>query len=143
MHARILGSFRLEEGGQRIPLGGARQRAVLVSLLLHANEVVPSEQLLMDLWGEDAPLSAANSLHAVDDHFHGNCRVGRQRNRGAREQPPVQINKSNAGLSWMNVYSDCRKVFVESYHRRSATAWQRAHCPFAYPVFPYELLYDL
>jgi DNA-binding SARP family transcriptional activator/tetratricopeptide (TPR) repeat protein len=65
MHARILGSFRLEEGGQRIPLGGFRQRAVLVSLLLHANEVVPSEQLLMDLWGEDSPRSAANSLQAA------------------------------------------------------------------------------
>src|SRR3984885_7731573 len=65
MHARILGSFRLEDGGQRIPLGGFRQRAVLVSLLLHANEVVPSEQLLMDLWGEDSPRSAANSLQAA------------------------------------------------------------------------------
>lgn len=65
MHARILGSFELEEGGRRISLGGIRQRAVLVSLLLHANEVVPSEQLLMDLWGEDSPLSAANSLQAA------------------------------------------------------------------------------
>jgi DNA-binding SARP family transcriptional activator len=65
MHARILGSFQLEEGGRTIPMGGVRQRAVLVSLLLHVNEVVPSEQLLMDLWGEDSPLSAANSLQAA------------------------------------------------------------------------------
>jgi DNA-binding SARP family transcriptional activator len=65
MHARILGSFQLEAGGRTIPMGGVRQRAVLVSLLLHVNEVVPSEQLLMDLWGEDSPLSAANSLQAA------------------------------------------------------------------------------
>jgi DNA-binding SARP family transcriptional activator len=65
MQTRILGSFQLEEGGRRIPLGGARQRTVLVSLLLHANEVVPSEQLLLDLWGEDSPPSAANSLQAA------------------------------------------------------------------------------
>jgi predicted ATPase/DNA-binding SARP family transcriptional activator len=65
MQARILGSFQLEEGGRRIPIGGARQRAVFVSLLLHANEVVPSEQLLMDLWGEDTPPGAANSLQAA------------------------------------------------------------------------------
>jgi DNA-binding SARP family transcriptional activator len=65
MQARILGSLQLEEGGRRIPMGGARQRAVLVSLLLHANEVVPSEQLLMDVWGEDSPSSAANSLQAA------------------------------------------------------------------------------
>ena len=65
MQARILGPFQLEEGGRHIPVGGVRQRAVLVSLLLHANEVVPSEQLLMDLWGEDSPPSAANSLQAA------------------------------------------------------------------------------
>jgi DNA-binding SARP family transcriptional activator len=65
MHARILGSFQLEEGGRTIPVGGVRQRAVLVSLLLRVNEVVPSEQLLMDLWGEDSSLSAANSLQAA------------------------------------------------------------------------------
>jgi DNA-binding SARP family transcriptional activator/tetratricopeptide (TPR) repeat protein len=65
MQARILGSFQLEEGGRRIPLGGVRQRAVFVSLLLRANEVVPSEQLLMDLWGEDSTPGAANSLQAA------------------------------------------------------------------------------
>src|SRR5215468_8114439 len=65
MQARILGPFQLEEGGRHIAVGGVRQRAVLVSLLLHANEVVPSEQLLMDLWGEDSPPSAANSLQAA------------------------------------------------------------------------------
>ena len=65
MHARILGSIQLEEGGRRILIGGVRQRAVLVSLLMHANEVVPSEQLLVDLWGEDSPPSAANALQAA------------------------------------------------------------------------------
>ena len=65
MQARILGSFQLEEGGRRIPLGGVRQRAVFVGLLLHANEVVPSEQLLMNLWGDDSPPGAANSLQAA------------------------------------------------------------------------------
>ena len=65
MQARILGSFQLDEGGRRIPLGGVRQRAVFVSLLLHANEVVPSGQILTELWGEDVPPSAANSLQAA------------------------------------------------------------------------------
>ena len=65
MQVRILGPFQLEEGGRRITIGGVRQRAVLASLLLHANEVVPSEQLLVDLWGEDSPPSAANALQAA------------------------------------------------------------------------------
>jgi len=65
MQVRMLGPFQLEEGGGRIPISGQRQRAVLASLLLRANEVVPSEQLLVDLWGEDSPSSAANSLQAA------------------------------------------------------------------------------
>jgi DNA-binding SARP family transcriptional activator len=65
MRVRILGPFDLEDGGRRITIGGVRQRAVLVGLLLHANEVVPSEQLLVDLWGEDSPPGAANALQAA------------------------------------------------------------------------------
>src|SRR5215469_15510181 len=65
MRVRILGPFYLEDGGQQITMGGVRQRAVLADLLLHANEVVPSEQILVELWGDDAPPSAANALQAA------------------------------------------------------------------------------
>src|SRR5215470_10594209 len=65
MRVRILGPFDLEDGGRRITIGGVRQRAVLADLLLHANEVVPSEQILIDLWGVDTSASAANALQAA------------------------------------------------------------------------------
>jgi DNA-binding SARP family transcriptional activator len=65
MQVRILGPFQVEEAGRRIAIGGVRQRAVLADLALHANEVMPSEQLLVDLWGEDSPPSAANALQAA------------------------------------------------------------------------------
>jgi DNA-binding SARP family transcriptional activator/tetratricopeptide (TPR) repeat protein len=65
MRVRILGPFHLEDGGRQITIGGVRQRAVLAGLLLHANEAVPSEQLLVELWGEDSPPSAANALQAA------------------------------------------------------------------------------
>src|SRR6516162_11042074 len=65
MRVRILGPFDLEDGGRRVMIGGVRQRAVLADLLLHAKEVVPSEQLLVELWGEDSPPSAANALQAA------------------------------------------------------------------------------
>ena len=67
MQVRILGPFQLEEGGRRIAIGGLRQRAVLAGLVLHANEVVPSEQLLVELWGEDSPPGAA----AATDNRNG------------------------------------------------------------------------
>jgi len=65
MQVRILGPFQVEDTGRRITIGGVRQRAVLADLVLHANEVMPSEQLLVDLWGEDSPPSAANALQAA------------------------------------------------------------------------------
>jgi DNA-binding SARP family transcriptional activator len=65
MRIGILGSFEVEDGGQQITISGVRQREVLADLLLHANEVVPSGQILVDLWGEDVPPSAANALQAA------------------------------------------------------------------------------
>src|SRR6266568_5463450 len=65
VQVRILGPFQLEDGGRQITVGGVRQRAVLADLVLNANEVVPSEQLLLDLWGEESPPSAANALQAA------------------------------------------------------------------------------
>ena len=65
MRVRILGPFQVGDGGRRIAIDGVRQRAVLADLVLHANEVVPSEQLLVELWGEDSPASAANALQAA------------------------------------------------------------------------------
>jgi DNA-binding SARP family transcriptional activator len=65
MDFRLLGPLELAESGRPIVCGGARQGAVLALLLLHANQVVPSGRLLVELWGEDAPPSAANALQAA------------------------------------------------------------------------------
>jgi DNA-binding SARP family transcriptional activator len=65
MEVRLLGSLELAEGGLPVAVGGVRQRAVLALLVLHANEVVPAERLLVELWGEDAPPTAANALQAA------------------------------------------------------------------------------
>jgi DNA-binding SARP family transcriptional activator len=49
---RILGPFEvLAADGEPLQLGGQRQRAVLVSLLLRANEVVSTDVLVDRLWG--------------------------------------------------------------------------------------------
>ena len=59
---RILGPLEVLRDGVVVPLAGQKQRALLAVLLLHANEVVPSERLIEELWGEDAPKTAATSL---------------------------------------------------------------------------------
>ena len=52
MEFRILGSLEARECGAPLTLGGAKQRALLAVLLLHANEVVSTESLIDLLWEE-------------------------------------------------------------------------------------------
>jgi DNA-binding SARP family transcriptional activator/DNA-binding beta-propeller fold protein YncE len=52
-----------------LPLGGTRQRAVLALLLLRANEVVPLDRLIDELWGESPPDSAANIVQGYVSHL--------------------------------------------------------------------------
>jgi YVTN family beta-propeller protein len=59
---RILGPLEVEDDGRVLPLGGAKQRALLALLLLHANEVVSRDRLIDDIWGERAPETAATAL---------------------------------------------------------------------------------
>jgi DNA-binding SARP family transcriptional activator len=59
---RILGPLEVVDGDGPLPLGGQRQRAVLALLLLHANEVVSTERLVDQLWGEQPPRTATTSL---------------------------------------------------------------------------------
>ena len=51
----------LDDHGRAVALGGFKQRAVLMILLLHANEVVTSERLIDELWGERPPASATKT----------------------------------------------------------------------------------
>jgi DNA-binding SARP family transcriptional activator len=51
---RILGPLEVWDDGVALPLGGPRTRALLALLLLHANEVVSSDRLIDELWGENS-----------------------------------------------------------------------------------------
>jgi DNA-binding SARP family transcriptional activator len=55
---RILGPLEVAVNGTPIALGPAKQRAVFGILLLHANEVVPTERLIDEVWGETPPPTA-------------------------------------------------------------------------------------
>src|SRR4051812_29643110 len=57
MDYRILGPLEVVDEGRVLPLGGARQRALLTALILRMNEVVPSDRLLDEVWADDPPAS--------------------------------------------------------------------------------------
>jgi len=58
----MLGSFDVVVDGRSVHVGGAKQRALLAILALHANEVVPADRLIAQLWPRDAPESAISTL---------------------------------------------------------------------------------
>ena len=62
MQFRILGPLEVADGDSVVPLPGTKQRALLALLLLNANEVVSSDRLIDELWGEDAPGSGRSAL---------------------------------------------------------------------------------
>ncbi len=59
----LLGPLLVRRDGVTVPLSSGKQRALLVALLLNANQAVPTEQLAGVLWGPSPPTSARASLH--------------------------------------------------------------------------------
>jgi hypothetical protein len=55
---RVLGSFEVVDADGPLALGGPKQRALLAVLLLHRGEVVSTDRLIDQLWGEQPPASA-------------------------------------------------------------------------------------
>ena len=59
---RILGPLEVLDGDRVVALGGGRQRALLAILLLRANQVVSTDQLIDGLWGETPPPTARQTV---------------------------------------------------------------------------------
>jgi DNA-binding SARP family transcriptional activator len=62
MEFRILGPLEAVDDGRAVPLGGAKQRALLTVLVLHANETLGLDRLIDELWGERPPATAAKTV---------------------------------------------------------------------------------
>src|SRR6266516_7977080 len=62
MEFRVLGTLDVVDGARPVPINGAKQRALLAILLLHANQTVSSGRLLEELWGDELPDSGLTAL---------------------------------------------------------------------------------
>ncbi|MEW6473927.1 MAG: BTAD domain-containing putative transcriptional regulator [Actinomycetota bacterium] len=65
MEFRILGPLEVVEGNQTVTLGGSRERALLALLLLSPNEVVSSDRLIDDIWGDRPSPGAIHTLRVT------------------------------------------------------------------------------
>jgi predicted ATPase/DNA-binding SARP family transcriptional activator len=65
----ILGPLEVVRSGCAVPLGGARQRAVLARLLLEANRLVSVDRLAEDVWDGHPPRGSVTTLHTYVFHL--------------------------------------------------------------------------
>ena len=85
---RILGPLEVSADGRMIEIGGAKLRALLAILLLRANQSVPRDVLVHDLWGEQPPAGAQGSLEVY---------ISRLRKAlGAAADGPVVVTRPGA-----------------------------------------------
>jgi basic membrane lipoprotein Med (substrate-binding protein (PBP1-ABC) superfamily)/DNA-binding SARP family transcriptional activator len=76
---RILGALEVVSNGTRVQLGPPKQRAVLAVLLLHAGEVVSTDHLIEQVWGDHPPRTAAHSVQLyISDLRRSLERVGHE-----------------------------------------------------------------
>jgi DNA-binding SARP family transcriptional activator len=59
---RILGPLEVCRDGRPVHIGGAKERALLAILLLHAGEPVSVDRLIDELWGDSPPATARKSV---------------------------------------------------------------------------------
>ena len=60
----MLGDVEVLVDGRRLDVGHARQRCVLVSLVVDVNRPVSSDQLIDRVWADEPPHKARNALAA-------------------------------------------------------------------------------
>ena len=66
MEVGLLGGLEVFDGqGRAVEVAGAKQRGLLAVLALQAGRVVPTEQLIDALWGEDPPAAVRNGLQGL------------------------------------------------------------------------------
>jgi len=66
MRLGLLGGLEVFDGQDRaVEVAGAKQRGLLAVLALHVGRVVPTEQLIDALWGEDPPAAVRNGLQGL------------------------------------------------------------------------------
>ena len=62
MRFRLLGPIEVTDRDRALPLGGTKQRSLLALLLLDANEIVSTDRIIAELWGDAPPATVAKSV---------------------------------------------------------------------------------
>jgi WD40 repeat protein len=97
MKIRVLGPVEASADGQPLPLGGAKQRAVMAMLGLEANRTVTADHLIEGLWGERAPASATKMVQNYVS-FSPDSTVLAAQTLGIPDEPLTRLIRLDARL---------------------------------------------
>ena len=103
---RILGPLEVRDEQAAIALGGPRQRALLVALLLRAGRVVPTEQLVDELYGDEPPKTATD---VAPERRSSRCGRHSARTSSSRG-PPGTCSRSSASRSTRIASRGCSRT---------------------------------
>src|SRR4029450_3446883 len=84
MEFRILGPVEVWDGARPLDRGGLKPRALLAVLLVHANQVVSTDHLVDELWGEAPPPTVRNLVQV----YVSRLRRAAHPSRGGRRPAP-------------------------------------------------------
>ena len=62
VEVNVLGAFELVVDGEKRPLAGMRQRAVLALLTMHRGHTLALDRIVDELWGAAAPATARKAV---------------------------------------------------------------------------------
>lgn len=74
----VLGTLRVDVGGREAEVAGRRDRGLLALLAARCGAAVAAERLVDELWGDDAPPTAAASLHVAVSRLRAVLEPGRK-----------------------------------------------------------------
>ena len=133
MEFRILGPVEVWDGAQRLDLGGSKPRALLAVLLLRANQVVSTDQLVDQLWGEAPPPTARNLVQVYVSRLRQALHQSRDRSPTASAlatRPSgylLQVEPGDLDLDcFEGLTADARQATAAGDLERAAERWRAA-----------------
>jgi DNA-binding SARP family transcriptional activator len=91
---RILGPLEVTINARRVPVAAGKQRVLLATLLLSANQTVPIEELTERLWGGDPPRGPRGALHT----YVTRLRQTLDRHTGGGSTGPIHTSAAGYGI---------------------------------------------
>ncbi|HVD16289.1 MAG TPA: tetratricopeptide repeat protein [Actinomycetota bacterium] len=109
MEFRILGPVEVWDADRSVGLGGPKARTVLAILLLQAGQVVSTDRLIDQLWGERAPRSSVNMIQGFVAQLRRSLRCepdGRASGCAVTTRPPGYLLQIPPGALDLHRFED-------------------------------------